>query len=164
MTALKVVLDRFLSYNVWNQRIGFAFIAVAFSAAVLGAPWAMLTAGLGDFIGALLFPTGAYFPGFTLVAVLMGLCTALFIHKNATLPRIVCSVLINQVFGSVMLNSVWIALLYNKSGMPFWQYYVSLLPTRAFQAILMTVIQIAAVRVLFGEKCAVRTRLEKALA
>ena len=33
LIALKVILERFLSYNVWNQRFGFAFLAVAFAAA-----------------------------------------------------------------------------------------------------------------------------------
>lgn len=162
MAALKVILDRFLSYNVWNQRIGFAFIAVAFSAALLGAPWAMLTAGLGDLIGALLFPTGAYFPGFTAVSALVGLCTGLFIHKNASLLRITASVLINHIFGTVILNSLWIALLYNKSGIPFFKYYLTLLPMRAAQAVLMTVIQIAVVWLLFGKNSTVRARLERA--
>lgn len=152
MAALKVVLDRFLSYNVWNQRIGFAFIAVAFSAAMLGIPWAMLTAGIGDIVGALLFPIGAYFPGFTLTAVLTALCTAIFIHKNATLPRIAASVIINQIFGSVALNTLWIAILNKSRALPFMTYYFSLLPMRAAQAVLMTVIQIIAVYLLFGEK------------
>ena len=164
MAALKVVLDRFLSYNVWNQRIGFAFIAVAFSGAMLGIPWAMLTAGIGDVVGALLFPTGAYFPGFTLTAVLMALCTAVFINKNSTLPRISASVIINQAFGSVALNSLWIAILNNKKGMPVMTYYFSLLPVRAAQAILMTVIQIISIYLLFGEKSSVRARLSKAMA
>lgn len=163
MTALKVVLDRFLAYNVWNQRIGFSFIAVAFSAAMLGPAWSMLTAGLGDLIGAVLFPTGAYFPGFTAVSVLTGLCTGLFIHKNATLPRIATSVLINHIFGSVILNSIWIALLYNKSGMPFLNYYFTLLPLRAVQALLMTVIQIATVWFIFGKNSTIRSRLEKVI-
>ena len=63
LVALKVVLDRFLSYNVWNQRFGFSFIAVAFAGAMLGAPWAMAVGCLGDIVGALLFPTVRTSPG-----------------------------------------------------------------------------------------------------
>lgn len=100
LIALKIVLERLMSYSVWNQRFGFAFIAVAFAAAMLGTPWAMAVAGIGDILGALLFPSGAYFPGFTLTAVLTAACTAFFIHKNATLLRVTLSVIINQLFGS----------------------------------------------------------------
>ena len=53
LIALKIVLERLMSYSVWNQRFGFAFIAVAFAAAMLGTPWAMAVAGIGDILGAL---------------------------------------------------------------------------------------------------------------
>ena len=118
LIALKIVLERLMSYSVWNQRFGFAFIAVAFAAAMLGTPWAMAVAGIGDILGALLFPSGAYFPGFTLTAVLTAACTAFFIHKNATLLRVTLSVIINQLFGSVLLNSLWISVLYGKGAFP----------------------------------------------
>ena len=154
LVALKVVLDRFLSYNVWNQRFGFSFIAVAFAGAMLGAPWAMAVGGLGDIVGALLFPTGPYFPGFTLTAVLTALCTALFIRKNASLLRITLSVLINQFFGSVILNSVWISILYGKG-------FVALIPSRILQSGIMTVLQITLIYLLFGEKSVIRRRLSR---
>ena len=154
LVALKVVLDRFLSYNVWNQRFGFSFIAVAFAGAMLGAPWAMAVGGLGDIVGALLFPAGPYFPGFTLPAVLTALCTALFIRINASLLRITLSVLINQFFGSVILNSVWISILYGKG-------FVALIPSRILQSGIMTVLQITLIYLLFGEKSVIRRRLSR---
>mgnify|MGYP002540021988 CR=1 FL=1 len=150
LIALKIVLERLMSYSVWNQRFGFAFIAVAFAAAMLGTPWAMAVAG----IGALFFPSGAYFPGFTLTAVLTAACTAFFIHKNATLLRVTLSVIINQLFGSVLLNSLWISVLYGKG-------YIALLPGRIIQAGIMTVLQIVLTFLLFGEKSPIRQRLSK---
>ena len=120
LIALKIVLERFLSYSVWNQRFGFSFIAVAFAAAMLGTPWAMLVAGAGDVLGMLIFPNGPYFPGFTLTAVLTALCTGLFIHKNASFLRVTLSVLINQIFGSVLLNSLWIFSLTHSSSRICW--------------------------------------------
>ena len=154
LIALKVVLDRFLSYNVWNQRFGFSFIAVAFAAVMLGTPWAMAVGGLGDIVGALLFPSGPYFPGFTLTAVLTALCTALFIRKNASLLRVTVSVLINQLFGSVLLNSLWISILYGKG-------FIALIPSRIVQCGIMTVLQITLIYLLFGEKSVIRRRLTK---
>ena len=158
LIALKIILERFLSYSVWNQRFGFSFIAVAFAAALLGAPWAALTAGLGDLLGAILFPSGgAYFPGFTLTAVLTALCTAFFIHKNATFPRVVISVLLNQIFGSVLLNSLWISILFGAN-------FKTLVPTRLVQAGVMTVIQITLTFLLFGQHSPVRKRLSRIIA
>ena len=154
LIALKIVLERLMSYSVWNQRFGFAFIAVACAAAMLGTPWAMAVAGIGDILGALLFPSGAYFPGFTLTAVLTAACTAFFIHKNATLLRVTLSVIINQLFGSVLLNSLWISVLYGKG-------YIALLPGRIIQAGIMTVLQIVLTFLLFGEKSPIRQRLSK---
>ena len=113
-----------------------------------------LMAGIGDILGALLFPSGAYFPGFTLTAVLTAACTAFFIHKNATLLRVTLSVIINQLFGSVLLNSLWISVLYGKG-------YIALLPGRIIQAGIMTVLQIVLTFLLFGEKSPIRQRLSK---
>ena len=85
LIALNLVLERILpSYKIWNQDISFGFIAVAFAAAFLGTPYAALVAGMGDLIGAILFPFGAYFPGFTLTNVVYGIILAEFIYKNAT--------------------------------------------------------------------------------
>ncbi len=152
LIALKIILERFLSYNVWNQRFGFSFIAVAFAAVALGAPWAMAVAGIADILGAVIFPTGPYFPGFTLTAVLTALCTSLFISKNATFIRVTASVLINQVFGSVLMNSLWISVLYGKG-------FIALIPGRIIQAGFMTVIQIVLTYLLFSNKSAVRRQL-----
>ena len=72
LTALYVVLERFLSINMWNMRIGFAFIALALSGMLYGPVAAGLVGAAGDILGMLLFPTGPYFPGFTLNAFLTG--------------------------------------------------------------------------------------------
>lgn len=156
LIALKIVLERFLSYSVWNLRIGFSFIAVAFAAAFYGPVSAMIVAGLGDFLGAILFPSGQYFPGFTLTAVLTALCTALFIHKNVNFAKITASVLINQIFGSVLLNSLWISILYSNN-------YAATLVARLYQAAFMAVVQTAATQLLFGKNSKVRSVISKQL-
>ena len=78
LIALDVVLVRLLAINTPVMKIGLGFAAVALSAMLYGPCWAALTGALGDLLGAVLFPTGAYFPGFTLTAgctcLLFGLC------------------------------------------------------------------------------------------
>ncbi len=42
----------------------------------------MIISGLGDLIGALLFPFGAYFPGYTLSSAIVGLVYGLFLYED----------------------------------------------------------------------------------
>ena len=65
--ALYIVLERFFSFNVWNMRVGFAFIALALAGMLYGPLAAGLVGAVGDILGMLLFPTGPYFPGFTII-------------------------------------------------------------------------------------------------
>ena len=154
LLAMEIILSRFLSISMWNMKIGFAFIPVVIAARRFGAPHAMIIGGLGDFLGAILFPIGAYFPGFTLTAVLTGLCTAVFIHKKCSLKRIIMSVAINQVVGSLILNSLWISILYQS---PFW----ALVPTRIVQTVVMTVVQVVVMQLIFvkGDKLITKRHL-----
>lgn len=157
LIAVEVVLERMLAINAWNLKYSFAFVPIAAAAVILGAPWAMAVAAVGDIIGALLFPLGAYFPGFTFTALLTAFCTAFFIHKNATFLKIAISVLINQFLGGLVLNSFWISILYNKG-------FIALIPARFLQAVAMSVVQIVVTYALFGEKSAVRKNLSRAVA
>ena len=65
LTALEIVLNRFLSINAWNIKIGFSFVPIVVAAILYGPIAAGIVAALCDFLGAILFPIGAYFPGFT---------------------------------------------------------------------------------------------------
>ena len=85
LIALEVVLSRFLSFAVWNQKIGFAFVATAVAGMLFGMFGGAVVGGLADLVGALLFPIGAYFPGFTLTNALVGAFFGLFF---TTLPRL----------------------------------------------------------------------------
>ena len=78
LISTEVVLSRFFSISAWNIKIGFSFLPVVVAALLLGSLQAGIVAGLGDLIGALLFPIGAYFPGFTLTAFLTGIVFGLF--------------------------------------------------------------------------------------
>ena len=73
MTALSVVLSKLVSVNISFLRIGFGFLPIAVLAIMYGPVVAAIGYGLADLIGAFLFPTGTFFPGFTVSAVLTGL-------------------------------------------------------------------------------------------
>jgi ECF transporter S component (folate family) len=138
LVAMEVVLSRFLSFNTWNTKIGFGFIPIAAAAILMGPVEAAVCGGLADFLGATLFPIGAYFPGFTATAALTGLIFGLFFHKEQTPLRVVPAVLINQFILGLLVNSYWISVLY---GSPFKE----LLATRITQSVILSIVQIAGI-------------------
>lgn len=141
LLAMEIVLSRFLSISMWNMKIGFAFIPIVIAARRFGMPQAMIVSGLGDFLGAILFPIGPYFPGFTFTAILKAAITALFIHKKVSFARIAVSTVINQIIGSILLNTLWVSILYGSAFLP-------LMITRLTQAGIMTVVEIVVMWVL----------------
>ena len=141
LTALEIVLSRFLSISAWNMKIGFAFVPVVIAALLLGPVWAGVTAALADFLGAVLFPVGPYFPGFTLTAFLMGAVYGLFLYRRQSIGRILAAVAVHQLALSLLLNTLWISLLY---GSP----YGPLLITRLPQCVLLAVVQIVVIQAL----------------
>lgn len=130
LIAMQIILSRFLSINAWNLKIGFAFTAV-FVAAYLYGPWfSAVVAVIADVVGASLFPSGAFFPGFTVTALLSGIVFGLFLYKKQTPVRIIAAVAIDQLVLGLLLNSYWLSILY---GSP----YLPLLATRSIQCLVM---------------------------
>ena len=143
LIAINVILSRFLSISAWNLKIGFSFVPVVIAALYLGTWQAGVVGGLGDLIGAVFFPIGRYFPGFTFVAVLTGLAYGLFLHKKQTFARIFCVVFLTELIGSVIMNSFWISLLY---GSP----YLAIVLPRLIQAGVMLVVECVVIRLLIN--------------
>ncbi len=135
LTAIEIVLSRFLSISMWNIKIGFSFVPVVVAAILYGPLAAGAIAALADFIGAILFPIGTYFPGFTLTAFLTGCVFGLFLHKKQGWLQIIAAIGINQFILSLFLNTLWISILY---GSP----YAPLLATRIIQCLLLIVVQL----------------------
>ena len=113
LIALDVVFSRVLAINTPLMKIGLGFAAVALSAMLYGPLWAALTAALGDLIGALLFPTGAYFPGFTVTAALTGLIFGLFLYRREkSWLRAFLAALCNCLLVTFLLNTLMIAVFF----------------------------------------------------
>lgn len=89
LTAMGVVLGRFVPMvNLLTSKYEFSFVAVMLAAYLTGPVGGALVGGMIDLIGALLVPTGAYFPGFTITAALTGLVWGFLFYKKISLPRI----------------------------------------------------------------------------
>lgn len=132
MTALAVVLERILAINTQVVKIGFSFAPIVMIALLFGPIYAALTAGLADLIGALLLPTGTFFPGFTITAVLVGLCYGLFLQrafdKKHRFLRILIPTLINNFVFGLTVNTLLISLYFSDKG--FWPLFVLRLSTQ----------------------------------
>lgn len=142
LIALEVVLSRFLSINLWSNKIGFAFVPVAVTAMLYGPLTTGVTAAIADVIGAALFPSGAFFPGFTLTAFLNGIVYSLAFHKRRTAPRILLGVIARELGFSLFLNTLWISVMY---GSP---YFPLLIGSRLWQCLIMVPVQFVVIFVL----------------
>ncbi|WP_182104672.1 folate family ECF transporter S component [Niallia taxi] len=142
--ALEVVLTRFLSIQTPIVRIGFTFLPIALTAIMFGPLFAGITAGLADIIGMMLFPTGgAYFPGFTISALLTGFIYGWFLYKKPkSFWRISLAVLIISVVVHLGLDTLWLWMLTGKG-------IIGLLPARIIKSLIMLPIQILTIQVVW---------------
>ena len=155
LLALDVVLTRLLAINTPLMKIGLGFAAVALCAILYGPWWAALVAALGDLVGALLFPTGAFFPGFTLTAACTGFIFGLCLYRRGkSLLWPILAVVLNVVLVSFLLNTAMISYI---SGTP----YATLLKARAVQLAVMLPVQIA-VLVFLSRSAIIRKLLDRA--
>ena len=121
LVALQVVLGNILQVPLMEKQYNFGFLPIAVAGALLGAPAAMIVGGLGDFLGAHLFPQGAYFPGFTLTNVLVGLvCGLVLYRRKPSIVRVIVAVVISLVCINWPLNSFWLSILYTSKGFMGW--------------------------------------------
>ena len=155
LTAANIVVS-VISTHTETLKIGFSFVIVAFAAYLFGPVAAAFVGGVGDIVSAVAFPVGPYFPGFTLTAVLTGICFGIFLYEKTGIIKIIVSVLLNELIGSLLMNSFWISFLYK---MPF----KPLLASRFFsQIILMIGIEIVTLWLLFG-KSMIMENVKKAI-
>lgn len=137
LITVSVILTRFCSINTPILRIGFGFLPCAIMGIMYGPLWAGAGYAIADVLGMLIFPSGTFFPGFTVTAFLTGLVYGFFYHnrpvtiKSSLLPNAVVSVVMN-----LFLDTVWLMIL---MGQGFWV----LLPTRILKCVVMFVIQVA---------------------
>ena len=142
LVALQVILARFLSINTTFVVVNFSFLAVALSGILFGPLWALAVGAVSDLIG-------AFFPGFTVTAGLVGLIYGLFLHQKgegfhgrALWLRVVGASLCASLT-RLVLNSVWLYIMYGKG-------LFGMLPARFTETICMVAAQILLIPVLLS--------------
>ena len=135
LIAIEVILTRFCSIQTPIVRIGFGFLPIAIIAMMYGPLSAGIAYAIGDLLGMALFPSGSFFPGFTLTAFLTGVTYGLFLYnKPKTWPRIIGSALTVCLVLNLGLDTYWLSILMGKG-------YLALLPMRIMKAALMIPVQ-----------------------
>lgn len=144
LIGIEIVLSRFLSISTPMVKIGFAFIPVALAGMLFGPVYAGAASACADFLGAILFPVGPYFPGFTLTAFLTGAVYGAFLYNvPLTKKRVFCAVMIIAVLLNLGLGSLWLQMLLGKS-------IFVLLPPRIIKCMIVAPLQMVVVYTVCG--------------
>lgn len=129
LIAISIILNRFISIKTELLVISFTFVPIMMSAIWLGTKYSIIIASLSDLIGALLFPFGPYFPGFTLNAAISGLIYGLLLYNKGnemTNKKLIIMLTISSVLQlflvNVFLTPLWLKILYGKA---YWAVLTS---------------------------------------
>ena len=136
LVALEVVLNRFLSIQTPFLKIGLSFVPVVMGGMLYGPLGGAIVGGLGDMVGALLFPFGPYHPGFSVCGALMGAAYGWFMYvpsrrfDNAERLRLWPNVIVPVAFSclvvGLLLNTLWVSQLYGSRT--YWGWFAYRVP------------------------------------
>ena len=133
--ALEIILTRFLSIHTPIVRIGFGFLPIAMLGIMYGPLWAAAAYTIGDLIGIMLFPSGPFFPGFTLSAALTGLTYGIILYKKPiTWKRVLIAAAIVCLGINLILDTLWLYILMDTA-------VIGMLPARVIKVSVMLVVQ-----------------------
>ncbi|HCB99704.1 MAG TPA: folate transporter [Ruminococcaceae bacterium] len=134
--ALGVIFARFLSFQTPILRIGLAFIPLSLAGIYYGPISGAVVAALVDIFGFVLFPSGAYFPGFTVSAALSGIVLGLLLYKKSpSLWRVIWANAITCFIISGFLSTYWLTFI-----IPGQTYFI-LLATRMITQLILFPVQ-----------------------
>lgn len=128
LLATFIILDRLITINTQFLAINLSLIPIMLAGMILGWKHAMLIGALGDLIGAIFWPFGPYFPGFTVSLGLAGLIFGLFLYENPNKEKkhfnikAIISILLVLTVINLILDSLWLSIMYGKAFI----YYVGI--------------------------------------
>ena len=113
--AISVVLGYFTLVLGDYLKIGFSTIANQFVYYLFGPVVGGLFGGALDILKYIIRPTGAYFPGFTLGAMIGGVLYGCFLYRRPiSFLRVLAAELTVSVICNMLLGTLWLSVLYGK--------------------------------------------------
>lgn len=151
LLAMLIILSRFLSIKTPILKISFGFVPTMLCAIWLGPKWTIFLNTLGDIIGAILFPTGPYFIGYTISSAIAGFIYGALLYNESGkeitnksfIIRLTLSTTLVAIIVNMGLNTLWTSI---TAGKAFKVLFV----TRVLKQIIMIPIHI--VVILFVER------------
>ena len=149
LLALLIVLSRFASIQTQLLVINAGFVPIMMAAIWLGPKYSLIIAALGDFIGAILFPFGSYFPGFTISGAITGFIYGIFlkrdfnkeINEKKFIICLIISTILVLILDGIILRSLWLNILYGKA-------FFLIVSTRVITELIKIPIQIITIYIL----------------
>lgn len=147
LLAMFIILDRLITINTQFLAINLSLIPIMLAGMILGWKHAIIVGAIGDLIGAIFWPFGAYFPGFTFSVGLSGLIFGLFLYQNPNKEnkhftiKAIASTAIVLVVVNLILDSLWLNIMYGKA----FSYYIG---ARAITQLVVFPIYVASIVVL----------------
>ena len=143
LLTLSIVLSRFLSIKTPLLSISFNFVPIMLAGLWLGPKYTMIIAGISDLIGAILFPFGEFFIGFTASSVLMGLIYGFLLYKKdgtelsnkSLMFRLIVSSVLVSLIVNLGLNTLWLVIMYDKA-------FFVIVGSRAIKEAIMVPVQV----------------------
>lgn len=124
LCAMAIILEWFQIPLSETLYISVSFVAVSICSMITGPLMAIPCGIIVDLVGYAIHPTGPFFPGYTLTAVLSAFVYALFLYRaRASFARVAgAKGLVNLVINT-FIGSIWRVVLYGSS--PFLYYICS---------------------------------------
>ena len=153
LIAIGIVLGYFSIQVTPEMKIGVAFISNQLTAVLFGPVVAGIVGGVSDILKFLIKPTGAFFIGWTLNAMVGPMIYGMMLYKKKlTFWRILASKAVVAVIVNMGMGTLWLSIMYGKAFIPilltkavqesiqvpiqsviFWLVIVALRKTRAFE-------------------------------
>ena len=115
LLAISVIFGFFKIPLSQISEIRLQFLPVAAEGILFGPLYGGIVGGLSDILCYIVRPTGAFFPGFTLSAVIQGVIYGLLLKKDQSPLRILIAQALDTVIVSMILNPLWLMMLYGNS-------------------------------------------------
>ena len=150
LIALQVVLGNLVQIAMLTKQMNFGFLPIAVGGYLFGPVGGLLVAALGDVVGTILFGTGAYFPGFTVTAALVGAVYGWILfpkyHRwvsgccksragGLLIRAAIASVTVAIIY--ILLNSYWLTFFIGKG---YWAILIGRLPFYLVEIPIFTVL------------------------